>query len=427
MCGWHQIGWKETKHLSGVDCTQQRSRFGRTNIFPRSLKPGMYSKTMWSKQRYCWQLQNHVRIQNFRRRNGETTKLGKYISTIFYHMEGHAKNCVERCCELASKTTHLNSLSWWPSIQRRRIRDAKIWENTVLKLPSLKTEIVRSARRPKITMAPCRRRIGRVVPRAENFRWLDNSRSQSSEWRKWISKQSPICSRGTSPCKTKTSQETERSLQTFLEPNRKLKVIKSDNSLDFDKACEDLSWNHCTSAPHRSETNGIAERTVCRVKEGTSAVLLQSGLDKKNGGRILLDVTAMKFLISRLTGRHRTKGDLENLLKDQLFHLVHWLNTNLFPRKTSRESISLVGKFCLEYCSDTPCTRGDSGKEREREFGMFCKFWFHSTRRRCQIPWFFEIFWGCPSRAGSRSKTSEIPIILSVSGGNPESRRGTVL
>ena len=58
---------------------------------------------------------------------------------------------------------------------------------------------------------------------------------------------------------------------------------------------------------------------------------------------------------------------------------------------------------------------------------MFCKFWFHSTRRRCQIPWLFEIFWGCPSRAGSRSKTSEIPIILSGSGGNPESRQGTVL
>ena len=76
------------------------------------------------------------------------------------------------------------------------------------------------------------------------------------------------------PWKTKTSQETQRSLQK-LEPNRKPTVIYTDNSLEFGKACEDLSWNHCTSTPHRSETNGIAERAVLRVKEGTSAVLLQ--------------------------------------------------------------------------------------------------------------------------------------------------------
>ena len=82
------------------------------------------------------------------------------------------------------------------------------------------------------------------------------------------------------PCKTKTSQETQRSLQKFLEPDRKPKVIYTDNSLEFGKACEDLSWNHCTSTPHRSETNGIAERAVRRGKEGTSAVLLQSGLNE---------------------------------------------------------------------------------------------------------------------------------------------------
>ena len=66
----------------------------------------------------------------------------------------------------------------------------------------------------------------------------------------------------------------------FLEPTRKPKVIYSDNSLEFGKACEDLSWNHCTSTPHRSGTNGIAERAVRRVKEGTSAVLSHSGLDE---------------------------------------------------------------------------------------------------------------------------------------------------
>ena len=60
----------------------------------------------------------------------------------------------------------------------------------------------------------------------------------------------------------------------------KSKVIYTDNSLEFGKACEDLSWNHCTSTPHRSETNGFAERAVRRVQEGISAVLLQSGLDE---------------------------------------------------------------------------------------------------------------------------------------------------
>ena len=28
-------------------------------------------------------------------------------------------------------------------------------------------------------------------------------------------------------------------------------------SLEFGKVCEDLSWNHCVSTPHRSEKNGV--------------------------------------------------------------------------------------------------------------------------------------------------------------------------
>ena len=61
------------------------------------------------------------------------------------------------------------------------------------------------------------------------------------------------------PCKTETSHETERSLRKFLEPTDKPKVSYTDNSLEFGKSREDLSWNHGISTPHRSETNGIAE------------------------------------------------------------------------------------------------------------------------------------------------------------------------
>ena len=145
-------------------------------------------------------------------------------------------------------------------------------------------------KRTKITRAPCRRRNGEAVPRAVNFGDLITADHKVLSDNLRISKQSSICSRGAgsshsmdpgvSVRKKKTSQETQRSLQKFLEPERKPKVIYTDNSLEFGKACEDLSWNHCTSTPHRSETNGTAEKAVRRVMEGTSAVLLQSGLSE---------------------------------------------------------------------------------------------------------------------------------------------------
>ena len=140
--------------------------------------------------------------------------------------------------------------------------------------------------RTKITRAPCRRRNGEAVPRADKFGDLitadhkvlsDNCESRNNHRYAVVVQDLATQWIQAYPCKTKTSQETRRSLQKFLEPERNPKVIYTDNSLEFSKACEDLSWNHRTSTPHRSETNGIAERAVRRVKEGTSVVLLQSG------------------------------------------------------------------------------------------------------------------------------------------------------
>ena len=144
-------------------------------------------------------------------------------------------------------------------------------------------------KRTKTTRAPCRRRNGEAVPRAANFGDLitadhkvvsDNCESRNNHWYAVVVQDLATQWIQAYPCKNKTSQEPQRSLQKFLEPERKPKVIYTDKSLEFGKACEDLSWNHCTSTPHRSETTGIAERAVRRVKEGTSAVLLQSGLNE---------------------------------------------------------------------------------------------------------------------------------------------------
>ena len=118
-------------------------------------------------------------------------------------------------------------------------------------------------KRTKITRAPCRRRNGDAVPRAANFGDLitadhkvlsDNCESRNNHRYAVVVKDLATQWIQAYPCKNKTSQETQRSLQKFLEPERKPKVIYTDNSLEFGKACEDLSWNHCTSTPHRSET-----------------------------------------------------------------------------------------------------------------------------------------------------------------------------
>ena len=97
-----------------------------------------------------------------------------------------------------------------------------------------------TCQRTKIARAPCRRRNGGAVSRAENFGDLipadHKVLSEGCESRnnhryavvvqdlatQWIQSY---------PCKTKTSQETQRSLQKFLESKRNPKVIHTDNSL----------------------------------------------------------------------------------------------------------------------------------------------------------------------------------------------------
>ena len=87
----------------------------------------------------------------------------------------------------------------------------------------------------------------------------------------------------------------------------------TDNSLEFGKSFEDLSWNHRTSTPHRSETNGIAERAVRRInKERLLYCCNQAWM--KNGGLILWNVIAVcdMFKTSWQTGKLFTKDDSVN-------------------------------------------------------------------------------------------------------------------
>ena len=143
-------------------------------------------------------------------------------------------------------------------------------------------------KRTKITRAPCRRRNSGAVPRAENFGDLitadhkvlsDNCESRNNHPSAVVVQDLATQWIQAYPCKTKTSQE--EACKSSWSPIGSLKSLTLAILWNSAKLCEDLSWNHCTSKPHRSDTSGIAERAVRRVKEGTSAVLFQSGLDEK--------------------------------------------------------------------------------------------------------------------------------------------------
>ena len=104
VCGWHKIGWKETKSWSDVEITQQRSWFGE----PTSFLGHVY---LVCTQRHCQVsrdvMDNYRTMFESRISAGGVEKLpfpqNLRISSWSYNMAGYAKKCVERYCELANK------------------------------------------------------------------------------------------------------------------------------------------------------------------------------------------------------------------------------------------------------------------------------------------------------------------------------------
>ena len=227
-------------------------------------------------------------------------------------------------------------------------------------------------KRTKITKAPCRRRNGEAAPRADKYGDLitadykvlsDNCESRNNHRYAVVVQDLVTMDPDVSVQKQNFIRNPEKLAKVVGTRKRKSKVIYTDNSLEFGKACEDLSWNHCTSTPHRSETNGIAERAVRRVKEGTSAVLLQSGLNESWWADSMECYTYLRNVTDPLSdGKTPYERRFGQPFKDLLFHLVHWLSITLFLRRTSQESINLERKFYLDCSSDTLCTRGEFGR-----------------------------------------------------------------
>ena len=124
--------------------------------------------------------------------------------------------------------------------------------------------------RTKRTRTPCRRRTGEAPPWAEKFgdfvtadHKVVNEKGESQNNHRYAV----------------VVQDLAKQRLHKRRSRRKNRKLLLRTTLEFGKSCDDLSWNHRTSTPHRSETSGIAERAVRPVMKELR-VLLQSELER---------------------------------------------------------------------------------------------------------------------------------------------------
>ena len=122
--------------------------------------------------------------------------------------------------------------------------------------------------------------------------------------------------------------------------------------------------NHRTSRPHRSGTNGTAERAVRGMKEGTSVVLLQSGLDEK-WWVDSVECYCFLWIVQDLLADGRTPSGKRfgEPLKGPIVPFGAMADLFRYLQKTSQGSTNSVGKSYQEYSSGTHWLRGESGRE----------------------------------------------------------------
>ena len=150
------------------------------------------------------------------------------------------------------------------------------------------------------------------------------------------------------PCKSKTSQEIQKSLMKFLEPTWKPTVIHTDQNL------AKLVKTYCGIIVRQhhavQKLIGLRRERYADLRKGHLRYCCNQ-VWMKSGGQIPWGAAAIceTYKISCLMGKLRTRDASENHLKDQSFRLVHWSNITLFLPKTCRDCISSASKFYQAY------------------------------------------------------------------------------
>ena len=175
--------------------------------------------------------------------------------------------------------------------------------------------------------------------------WLDNSRSQRPQRGRWIKAQSSILNRGArfgyimDSVASVQNENFSGDGEEFTKVLRAVAKTKSCLSGQFIGIWQIL-WSSIMESSY-FDTSSIRHkwhRWESRAQnEGTSAVLLQSGLDGNGGADSLECYCYLRNVEDLVTDwKNRVKGDLENHLKDRLFLLG--VMADYFPICAERKS-----------------------------------------------------------------------------------------
>ena len=83
------------------------------------------------------------------------------------------------------------------------------------------------------------------------------------------------------PQATRSQQDTTESFLDWEGPDEHVKSFHCDNGSELLAPAKAMGWRTRTSTPGVPQTNGLADRMVRKVKEGTRANIIQSGLSSK--------------------------------------------------------------------------------------------------------------------------------------------------
>ena len=159
-----------------------------------------------------------------------------------------------------------------------KIKEAQHWDS----LPE-RPKLRRLLENQNNTKVSCRRRTGEALLSCRKVWWLDDGGSQSPQWGMWIQRQSSVRCRGTRSCHSMVKIFT-RDTKKFVKILGAVAQTESCMYRQLDEILESM-WSFIMESLHFN-TSSIRDKWHCwksvrRVKEGASAVLLQSGLDER--------------------------------------------------------------------------------------------------------------------------------------------------